>query len=282
MSISLIIPAAGLGRRFAGSGQNTSKPKIEQDLCGKPVFIRTIEQFRKHAEVTRIILAVPPDGMAEFKLRYGDMLGFQGVKVVAGGTRERWETVLLALEAIEDQAEFVAIHDAVRPMVSAALIERTFEAARRYGAAVPAIAITNTIKRAIPCEPPKAADMEDDPAAAILGVPESDRIDLKQVIETLDRRELVEIQTPQVFAAKPLRDAYRQLAEGRIDPETITDDAMLLEATGQPVYLVEGDPLNLKITRPEDLELARAWYGVQGKAREAQAARMRLFVDEDD
>lgn len=287
MSIAVILPAAGLGRRFGSLENSGGRSKIEMDLAGKPVFQRTVELFLRRQDVSTVVLAVQPDELDRFTFRYGDALRFQGVKVVAGGTKERWETVMLALDAVPEETELVAIHDAVRPMASPALIDRTFEAARRFGAAVPAISVTNTIKRAVACDPPQDARADDDPADAILGSAgrnqtAADPGALKRVVETLDRRELVEIQTPQVFSAGPLREAYRQLADGRLDPSNVTDDAMLIEAMGQTVYLVEGDCLNLKITRPGDLELAEAWFRGRGQAEEAQSARKRLFGDDDD
>ena len=216
MKISVIIPAAGLGKRFnhaSGGGGAAAQNKIELDLVGRPVFLRSIELFLNRPVVSKIILAVNPDTIDEFRFRWGDKLGFHGVSVVPGGRAERWETVRNALESVDPATTHVAVHDAARPLASARLIDRVFEAAEKYPAVIPAVAVCATLKRVSLADPPAAAS---DPLDAILGSAGKEQIKVQKVVGTVDRRELVEVQTPQVFEINLLRRAYAQIAGGQV------------------------------------------------------------------
>lgn len=283
-SVAVILPAAGAGRRFRAEGGRlpAGMSKLELDLCGKPVFLRAVEVFLSQPEVRQIILAVSPESMDRFRLRWGDQLGFLGVKLVAGGERERWETVMRGLEAVEAGVSHVAVHDAARPLASAELVRRVFEAARRYAAVVPGLAVVPTLKRLREEGRKKKeteGEWEDLLKAAVTG--EEVRV-LGEVAETVDRGELVEIQTPQVFEAGLLRRAYERIRDGKVDGRPITDDAGVVEAMGERVWVVEGEATNLKITRPADLELARAWVSWQEQQRAAKEAKKKLLVDEEE
>jgi 2-C-methyl-D-erythritol 4-phosphate cytidylyltransferase len=275
MKISVILPAAGLGKRFADAeGRN----KIELDLAGKPVFLRAVELFLNRPAVGQIILAVNPEAGDDFRFRWGDKLAFHGVTIVAGGKLERWETVLRSLDAVSTDCTHVAIHDAARPLTSAALIDRVFEAAAKYPAVIPGLPVAATLKRVAKV----AIKDETDPLDAILGEAGSKKIEVKRVVATVDRAELVEVQTPQVFEIGLLRRAYAPLSNGARDGKGITDDAGLVEALGETVHVVEGESTNLKITRPDDFKLAAAYIAATEQKAASSAAKKRLFRDEDE
>lgn len=282
MKIAVILPAAGLGKRFASTSSDNSTgngladgmaatTKIEADLAGQPVFVRAIELFLGHPAVAQIILAVNPDRVDEFTFRHGDKMRFHNVTIVPGGKKERWETVAKALQAVRDDCTHVAIHDAARPLTSELTIRRVFEAAVTHNAVIPGLPVSSTLKRTKLHTPP--SDAMDD----ILGNAGKMVTELRQVTQTVDRSDLVEVQTPQVFEINLLRIAYRNLVDGA----GITDDAGLVESLGQMVYVVQGDSGNLKITRPEDLQLARAIWQLTHEQSQA-SARKKLFGDEDD
>lgn len=279
LQIDVILPAAGLSRRFAEDSAGQTN-KLEADLAGKPVLMRAVELFVGRADVGQVIVAANPDALDEFRLRWGDRLGFLGAKIVAGGRVERWETVCNALRAVDDGCTHVAVHDAARPLTPAALIDRVFEAAARHDAVIPALPIAGTVKRVVSIQTPDNADT--DPADAILDIKPRSALRVSRVVQTVDRTGLVEVQTPQVFEVGLLRRAYAQVTEGKIDPAGITDDAGLIELINEPVHVVEGNPRNFKITRSADLELAGLITTNEAQARAASLGAKRLFLDDDD
>ena len=217
--VSVIVAAAGAGKRFDGR-QN----KIFEKIKTQPVFIRTLEAFSNRDDVCQILLAVSARDMAEMKSRYGGHIGFMGVQLVEGGPT-RVQSVRNALGRVADEAELVCVHDAVRPCISAIWVDAVFLEAQKSGAAILAYPVHGTLKK----------------------VAESGVID-----ETVSRTGLWEAQTPQVFRKDVLVAAYAKATDDA------TDDAELVEATGQPVSIVAGDPRNIKITTRADLKLAAA------------------------
>ncbi|MEE9211532.1 MAG: 2-C-methyl-D-erythritol 4-phosphate cytidylyltransferase [Phycisphaeraceae bacterium] len=280
MKIAVILPAAGAGRRFGGSGDAGGANKIEAQLAGRAVFLRAVELFVGRSQVGPVILAVNPDTIDDFKLRWGDKLGFHGVQLVPGGRQERWETVRNALSAVDGSCTHVAVHDAARPLTSAKLIDRLFDAAQKYPAVIPAVAVNATLKRVI--EDDAGDGAQADPLDAILGDAGKNSLQASRVVETIDRCGLVEVQTPQVFEVALLRRAYAQITDGKLDGGGITDDAAVVESLGEPVHVVDGDALNIKITRPDDLKLAEAIYKMTHDEDAALLAKKRLFADDDD
>ncbi len=276
MKLAVILPAAGVGKRFTGSStavEDLGKlSKIEMDLAGLPVFLRAVELFVKRDDVDECVLAVNPDTYDEFKFRWGDKLGFHRAKLVKGGTAERWETVLNALEAIDEGATHIAVHDAARPLASRKLIDRVLEAAGSYDAVIPGLPVPNTLKR-VSEEEDSATSA--DPLDDILGG--GTTVKANRVVETVDRTGVVEVQTPQVFKRDLLERAYAQIKDGSLDPKGITDDASLIEALGEPVHVVEGESTNFKITRAEDLELAGAIVHKRLKQEKKDLGKKRLF-----
>lgn len=275
MRIAVIIPAAGAGHRF-GAGD-----KLAADFGGRPVLLRAVEPFTKRDEVDAIIVAGPPDDLDAFRDRYGAQLGFLGGSVVAGGRKERWETVKLALEAVPEGCTHVAIHDGARPLVDDDLVGRVFEAGRTRDAVVPGVPVRDTLKR---CGEELFETAERDATVdAILGLGDDAGIDDilggggdavdpdvpapghhvpgRTVVETVPRSGLFRVQTPQLFEIDLLKRAYAQS-----DLDGATDDAMVVERLGVTVTMVEGDERNLKVTTPQDLAIAKAIAGVKGEA----------------
>lgn len=218
--IAVIIPAAGAGKRFGGQ---VKKPFAQID--NRPVFIRSIELFISRDDVCQVILAVSPDDYDVVKEKYAANLMFMDVKLVKGGD-ERYESVKLALAEVSEEADLIAVHDAVRPCVLDSWLDKLFARAAKTGAAILAAPLTGTIKR--------VAD--------------------GAIAETVAREGLYEAQTPQVFAADLLKRAYADL-DASARP---TDDAQVVEQCGHAVAVVESDRRNLKITTPFDLTLAGA------------------------
>ncbi len=260
MRICVIIPAAGASNRYNTAPDSLDalgapRSKLDEDLGGKTVLQRSVELFNTRDEVHQIIVAGPHDDRAfsEFQLRHGDRLSLLGASLVRGGRDHRYETVANALKTIDDACTHVAIHDAARPATDPALIDRVFDAARNHNAIVPGTPVSDTLKRV---DPEPLADTGDaDTIASILGVGTTHR--LHAVRETIDRSNLMQVQTPQVFERGLLLRAYAQ------DDLASTDDAGLIERLGEPVVIVDGDPLNLKLTRQRDLPLLRAIMGVR-------------------
>ncbi|HWB20290.1 MAG TPA: 2-C-methyl-D-erythritol 4-phosphate cytidylyltransferase [Phycisphaerales bacterium] len=251
--VCVIIPAAGRSTRFGEAD------KLIQDLGGRPLLMRTVELFAKRDEVTSIIVAGPPDEFDLFRERYAATIGFHGGKVVPGGKAERWETVKNALAAVPEDATHIAVHDAARPGAPREMLDRIFRAAATLPAVIPALPINATIKR-LSVAQTNVDDDENAIADSILGEDRAAALTSRTVEATIDRANLFEIQTPQIFRADLLRRAY---AQPNLASLKVTDDASLIESIGQTVHAVEGDSRNFKITTPADLRLMRAVLGVQ-------------------
>jgi 2-C-methyl-D-erythritol 4-phosphate cytidylyltransferase len=170
---------------------------------------------------------VSAEDMEEMKSRFGGHLGFMGVGLTQGG-ETRPQSVKNALAKMPAEADYVCVHDAVRPCVSPLWVDAVFAEAAKSGAAILAYPVHGTLKK-----------------VSGAGV----------IDETVPRADLWEAQTPQVFRKDILLKAY----EG--DLSHVTDDAQLVEASGHPVRVVMGDPRNIKITTPRDLALASAVIG---------------------
>jgi 2-C-methyl-D-erythritol 4-phosphate cytidylyltransferase len=255
MRVGVIIPAAGLSKRYS-EGQEFARSKLDEELGGRPVLQRTIELFTNIDAVAAIVVAGPhdPGAFAEFKARHGDKLGLLGVTLCPGGKTHRYETVQAALAQVPADCTHIAVHDAARPCTPPELLDRIFDAAAKYPAVIPAIDVFDTLKRVSERE---RQDAQVDPLDAILGDAGKRNTRVREVSGTVDRTGMVQVQTPQVFAAALLRRAYEQADLAS------TDDGQLVERLGEPVVVIEGDPRNVKITRPIDLILARAVLGVR-------------------
>ncbi len=208
-----IIVAAGRGHRFGGE-----LPKQYVDLGGVPVIRRTLEAFIGHPAVDGVLAVIHDD---DSELFAAAVAGLSVMPPVRGGAT-RQGSVLNGLEAISaDPPRLVLVHDAARPFVDAATIDRVLAALDEHDGALPALPVSDTVKRV-------------DGSGAI--------------IETVDRADLVRAQTPQGFRFQALLDAHRAVAG-----KALTDDAAVAEHAGLNVIVVDGDPANLKITTMEDV-----------------------------
>ena len=219
---AVILPAAGRSSRF-----HDKRKKPFAELGGRAVWVRTAELFINRDDVCQTMIVIAAEDREEFTRRFGANLAFMGVKVVEGGS-ERCDSVANALEELSAEAQFVAVHDSVRPCLTKENIDKVFAAAEKSGAVLLGTPVHETLKRAA-----------------------NDR----SVAETLSRKGIWMAQTPQVFRRDLLLKAYAN--RSRIEPP-ITDDAQLVEALGETVTLVEGPPTNLKITTKRELILAKA------------------------
>lgn len=272
MKLAVIIPAAGASSRYTQAGGLRSK--LDEDLGGKPVIQRTIELFTKFddADVTisSIVVAGPhaDEAFDEFRRQHGDRLALLGAQLCQGGKTHRWETVQSALSFVPSDCTHVAVHDAARPCASFELLGRVFMAAKTHGAAVPVLAISDTIKRITQTDRPAAAP---DPLAAIFGDSTASNAPLRVVTGTVDRTGLALVQTPQVFALPLLKAAYAQPDKSSTDDASLVERLLASQGSFQvpnhppidAVVAVDGDARNLKITLPGDVELARAIMGLR-------------------
>lgn len=224
MSAAAVIPAGGAGLRMGrGSGR-----KQYLELGGEPVVVRAVRPFLGHPDVDWVVVALPSEDVADPPFPVP-----AGVTVVEGGD-ERGDSVRRALEAVPEGAAVVLIHDAARPLLSRAVLDRVLNAVAPGTGAIAAVPVSDTLKR-----------------VGEGGV----------VTGTLDRAGLWRAQTPQGFPRAMILEAYRRAAaEGVV----ATDDAALIERYGGRVVVVDGDRRNLKITRPEDLDRARELLAAAG------------------
>ena len=220
--VAVIICAAGASKRFGGKRK---KPYV--NVGGRPAFMRSIEIFTDHDDVKQVLLAINPEDKELVTVQWGANLQFFGVKIYNGGM-ERFDTVAEGLKLIKDDIELVAVHDAVRCCVTGKWVKLCFEEACKTGAAILACPVVATLKN----------------------------VKEKVIVKTVDRSQLWEAQTPQVFDVKLLREAYANLKN--LDNSKISDDAQLVEALGREVSVVETDSSNIKITRPADIPIAEA------------------------
>lgn len=238
MRVFVILPAAGIGTRMA-AGSHAAAPKQFLSIGGLPVLVRSVKAFLEVQRVDAVCVAVRAterDRVTQQIEEHG--LGTR-VHVVEGGD-SRQESVGKALAALESSAEdIVLVHDAVRPLIDAATIERTIDAVERHGAAIVGLPAVDTIKQ-----------VERTAEGAI-------------ITATIPRERVVLAQTPQGARVGLLRQAF---AEAEADGFAGTDEASLLERAGMEVAVVPGSAKNFKITQPGDIELAE-FYLQQAGAR---------------
>jgi 2-C-methyl-D-erythritol 4-phosphate cytidylyltransferase len=237
---AVILPAAGKSSRFG----DARRKKPFMDLKGRPVWVRTAEVFGGMDEVIQTIVCIAREDMEDFKQKFAANLAFMEVQIVEGGAT-RADSVENALQQVKPEADFVAVHDAARPLITKKWVREVFAAAEKSGAAIPAVPLSSTIKR----------------------------VENSTIAETVDRRGLWAAQTPQVFGRQVLIDAFanRQGYEA-------TDEAELVERTGQKVSVVEGWPMNIKITTQADFKMAEAL--VDALPPEKSLKSLHPFADE--
>jgi 2-C-methyl-D-erythritol 4-phosphate cytidylyltransferase len=227
MKATVLIPAAGMGRRM---GASVSKQYLL--LAGKPLLAHTLSLFEHHPLIEHIYLIVPEADIDYCRQEIVENYGFRKVdKIVAGGV-ERQDSVYNGLKALRadglDQPERpVLIHDGARPLFDSRLLSQLIDIVSATGACAVGVPVKDTIK-----------DVEG-----------------QQITGSPDRKRLWQAQTPQGFQYQLLEQAFRQAAE---DGYIGTDDASLLERAGYPVQMLEGDYRNIKVTTQEDLLIAAA------------------------
>ena len=237
MHVTAIIAAGGRGARFGGA-----VPKQLVALGGRPILQRSVDAFVTHPRITDIVVALPSELAAEVPAYLRSRQ--KSIEIVEGGER-RQDSVARAFSRVPAGADIVIIHDAARPFVSGALIERTIDAALEHGAAIAALAATDTVKRAD---------------------------DRRFVVDTLPRGGIFLVQTPQAFRTGVLRDALASTAA----VTEATDEAALVERSGHQVQIVDGDPRNLKITTADDIAIAEGLARGLGEKTSAELPTLRI------
>jgi 2-C-methyl-D-erythritol 4-phosphate cytidylyltransferase len=245
-SIDVILPAAGKSRRF-----NAGRKKIFANLGNAMVWEHSVARLRQRAEINRILIAIDPEDRPIWEAECGHAISSLQVELVDGGA-ERVDSVRRCLVALAESSlpsgpngsdstnrdaiagepgNWIAVHDAARPLVRDDDLDAVFTAASESGAAMLASPIRGTVK-----------------LRSFKG---------QFVQQTIDRSRLWEALTPQVFRSDMLRAAYH-----RWNGFPVTDDAQLVERMGHSVRLIEGSPTNIKITVADDLRIAAALLGI--------------------
>lgn len=223
-TVGVVIVAAGSASRMGGAN------KITASLKGKPVISHTLSAFEQNPLVGDIVLVTREDMILPLQ-KIADQGGFLKVTDIIKGGNCREESVRLGFERLikNENIKTVLIHDGARPLVSKEVIDRVITAVEEFSAVVPAVPVKDTIKK-----------------TGALG----------RVECTVDRENLVNIQTPQGFKVECFKEALLKAGKNL---EQFTDDASIVEAAGKWVYTVMGDYKNIKITTPEDMVLAEAY-----------------------
>lgn len=218
--VAAIIPAGGMGHRF---GNALSKQFV--DLAHWPILAHTLSRFDQTALVDQVILVVPRGQKTRVKSEIIKRYDLQKIVNVVIGGETRQESVYLGFLALDEDVEYVLVHDAVRPLVRLKTVEDVILVAQEFGAAIAAMPVRDTLKQ----------------------------VDGDNILKTMDRTHLWQAQTPQVFERSILAEA---LSAARRDGFIGTDEASLVERLGKAVKVVHGAADNIKITHPEDLILA--------------------------
>jgi len=232
MSVAALVLAAGRGERLG-----SATPKAFVSLAGKPLLVRSLEALAESASVDVLVPVVAQRDLGLFSALGDSMKGIRGITAPVVGGEQRQDSVRAGLAAVPTDVEWVAVHDAARPLVRSQDVDRVVAVARERGAAILAVPVRDTIKR----------------------------VRDGQIRETPPRAECYAAQTPQVFRVEWLR---RALEKAAADGYIGTDDAELVERLGIAVSVVEGHVSNLKLTDASDLETAERWL-----ARRASGSR---------
>lgn len=219
-----------------GSSRRMGTDKTFAILAGKPIIAHTVAPFEKTQSVQDIIVVGRADRLAQLEETIADA-AFEKVRAIVAGGMHRQDSVREGLRRVAADARFVAVHDAARPLITPAQIERVFAAAQTHGAAALASPLGDTLKRAT----------ED---LLICG--------------SVDRERLYAMQTPQIFARELLTEAFARLAAGG---DSVTDEASAVELLGRDVVLVPNSEPNFKITFPADLALAELVLAARSRKR---------------
>lgn len=210
----------------AGSGVRLGAPKALLPLDGKPMLEYSLNTFQQAPGIHGIVVVCRNEELEQIKI-LGKSASISKLKAIVPGGKERQDSVQNGLSALPQNAEIVAVHDSARPLASVKLLESVLQTAFKKGAAVPSLPVQDTIKQ----------------------------VHDGRVEKTLHRQSLQTVQTPQAFRVDLLKKA---LMQATLNNFYGTDCASLVEQIGHPVYLVPGEPSNMKITTSSDLHLAEA------------------------
>jgi len=216
--IYAIIVAGGQGTRMG-----TETPKQFLKIKNKEIILHTIDAFLNAIPEAQLIIVHPSAHLQQMQDLTQQVSSMHPIQLVAGGAT-RFDSVKNGLACIPHEAGIVLIHDGVRPIISASLIKNCIQQAQEKGSAIPAVSLVDSIRKVS-----------------------------NQKNESIDRNTLVAIQTPQTFQVAIIKRAFKQDYQ-----DSFTDDASVVNAMQEPVYLIEGERYNIKITTPEDLIIAEA------------------------
>jgi len=233
-AVGVVLPAGGIGSRFGHA-----QPKQFLELAGLPILVRTCRAFLQLPEIAVVAMALPRDhyqASIDLLALHLQVEEFERLLFTVGGTT-RQDSVRAGLALLPKEIELVLVHDAARPLIDRATIMRCIEGARQHGAVIAAVPVKDTLKK----------------------------VGQEQLIsDTVDRASLWQAQTPQAARRELLLQAFHDAADSGF---LGTDEASLLEAAGIPVRVVEGSERNLKVTRPEDLQVASALLQEQARMK---------------
>ncbi|MFH1368077.1 MAG: 2-C-methyl-D-erythritol 4-phosphate cytidylyltransferase [Elusimicrobiota bacterium] len=229
MRAAAVIVAAGAAKRFGGKLK-----KQFVSLGGKPVFMRSVLEFRKLSGIQQIVLVVPRGQVPSFK----DFPLKFGIDIAAGGDK-RTDSVRAGLSALREEIDIVAIHDGARPLITSGLIKASLLAAEKYGAAVVCVPARDTVKTTLTEERRRKKEARANKRSLFVG-------------RTIPRDAIWLAQTPQTFRKKIIMSAYAKLKT-----KNITDDAQAAELAGYKVRIVPGSYSNIKITDKKDIKIAK-------------------------
>ncbi len=217
--VAVLIPAAGEGTRLGG------RRKQFRRLGGEPLLVQTLRVFERHSDVDHLLVAAPVEAtrVLEAELR---RVGLSKLTAVVAGGATRQESVRSALAAVPKDVDVVLVHDAVRPFVEAAHLAAVIRVVRTQGAAALALPVVDTMRYGT----------------------------TTGFTDTVSREELYRMQTPQGFRRDWLEAAHTLASQ---EATLATDDVELVQRLGESVQIVVGSPRNIKITTPEDWELAQ-------------------------
>jgi 2-C-methyl-D-erythritol 4-phosphate cytidylyltransferase len=222
--VGVVVPAAGVGRRLGAGGTKALVP-----LAGRPLLAHAVEALEANRCTAAVVVVSHPDALEATAKLLADE-GFAKLTAVVGGGPTRQASVAAGLRALPPDPEYVAVHDAARPLLAPGTVDRLLGLLLEAGVAgvVPGVPVTDTIRRV-------------DTTHRSTGV--------------VDREQLRAMQTPQLFARRVLEEAHRLALRDGVEG---TDEAALVERAGHRVQVVPGDPDNLKVTTPLDLAVAEA------------------------
>lgn len=219
--ISAIVVAGGSGSRM-----ETSTKKQYLKIKDKEILVYTVECFQNMPEIQEIVVVTGKEDITYVEKLLKDTYKLNKVSYIVAGGKERQDSVYNGIQAVDEKSDYLVIHDGARPLITKEVVRAGLDMAYAHRASIIAVPVKDTIKLVS-----KDGKVEDTP----------------------DRSSLWSVQTPQIFEKELIIHAHEYAKEHGL---SVTDDSMLVEAIGVPVYIVEGEYTNIKITTPEDLIIA--------------------------